>query len=1196
MENPISHLQNLKYLTSMEVIKRDGRREKVSFDKIIARIEGLCERLNLNRIDPIDIAKSTVQGLYNGVTTEELDCFAANKCAERIIDDPQYNRLAAGLCISNLHKNTSENFLEVTDKLFKCDNPLISQSYHKNVCKYSDKIQAALDYSRDYYFDFFAIKTLERAYLIRMKNSQIDLKDQENKRSSSKLQNEKVLRLRYGYIVERPQHMFMRVAIAIHGDDIDSALDTYNLMSSHYFIHATPTLYNAGSIRQQLSSCFLLHMTDDIDGIFKTISDTAKISKWAGGIGIDIAKIRGSGSIIRGTNGNSDGIIPLIRVLNDVGKYINQSGRRNGAIAVYIEPWHVDIYDFCDLRRNTGTEDRKARDIFLALWIPDLFMKRVEEDGYWSLMCPDECPKLTDTYGDEFERIYTKYEEDGRFRRRIKASDLWFHILSAQIETGMPYMTYKDNVNRLSNQKNIGIIRSSNLCVSGETYILTDKGQIQIKQLVNETVNVWNGFEWSSVTVIKTGMNKEVMKIEFSNGVELKCTPEHKFYLNGGSADKRAIMVPAKDLRINNKLIKYDLPEPIRINNNCSSSFSFSFKYPYTHGFFCGEGTNFYNYSETGKYPKAYLYGEKKKLLNKIKYESYSDNKSSNTYDLVLPKNLAPKFEVPLQHHKDIKLEWLAGYSDAEGKVVRNGTDKSLLLGSTEKDFLMRIKLMLQTLGIDSKVTLNKDAHQEYLPDGKDRIKLYDFKDDYRLLISSNDLYELCKLGFKTYHLKFKIKTIKPQLNVSQFIKVKNITKLDKKEDTYCFSEPKRHMGMFNGILTGQCSEIVEYTSKDEIAVCNLGSICLPKFVEKDSEGKLFYNFQKLFEVAKVLTKNLNNIIDINYYPVPETERSNFKHRPIGVGVQGLTDTYCIMDLSFDSEEAGILNKKIFETIYFGCLTSSNELAQKYGPYQTFEGSPFSQGLLQYHLWGLSEKDLLMDWNWGELIEKIKKYGIRNSLLTALMPTASTSQIMNNVESFEPLTTNLYTRTTLAGEYVIINKHLVEKLISLNLWTKNIREEFLFDNGSIQKIQDIPDDIKAVYKTASEMRMKPIIKQAIERGPFIDQSQSMNLFCNVPDFDALTSAHFYGWRNKLKTGMYYLRSQPAVDPIKFGLELDVVKRIKKRRANNKGDSDDDGTGLAKDIKDPRRISEIELNLQKGDQRNSSFGQCEMCSG
>lgn len=800
----------------MQVVKQDGRKENVSFDKILRRIEILCTRLALTRVDAVEVAKDTINGLYNGITTEEIDHFASAICAEKIRDDPQYDKLATGLCISRLHKNTSKDFLVVTNRLYENGDKghLVTKEYLDYVTFHIDKIQAALNYMRDYDFDYFGIKTLERAYLFRTRSdTPIDNTIVKNTQTGKKLKldtkKEQIIQKKFGTIVERPQHLFMRVAIALNMDNLDHALETYELMSQRYFIFGSPTLYNAGSCWPQLSSCYLLKMDDSLDAIFELINEVAQISKRAGGIGISISDIRAHGSAIRGTNGHSDGIIPMIQVLNQVGRYVNQSGRRNGAIAVYIEPWHADVFPFCELRKNTGAEEMRARDIFLALWIPDLFMKRVQDDALWSLMCPDECPGLTKVYGEEFTKLYEKYEASGKYRKQIRAKELWFHILSMQIESGMPYMLYKDNINRQSNQMNIGVIQSSNLC-----------------------------------------------------------------------------------------------------------------------------------------------------------------------------------------------------------------------------------------------------------------------------------------------------------------------------------------------------SEIVEYSDSNEIAVCNLSSLCLPRFVEDNH-----YNYDKLRYVAQVATRNLNKVIDINYYPSDKAKQSNFKHRPIGVGVQGLADVYCMLDVPFDSEEARVINRKIFETIYFGCLTESNNLAKIYGPYETFwhnGGCPFSKGLLQYHLWGHESDYLLTDNDWDGLISSIKKYGTRNSLLTTAMPTASTSQLMSNSEAIEPITQNIYTRTTLAGEFVVINKYLVERLIKLGLWNKETQNELMYDKGSIQNISTIPDHIKAVYKTAFEMKTKPIVQQSIERGPFIDQTQSLNLFCKIPDFEMLTSAQFYGWKNKIKTGMYYLRTQPAVDPIEFGMDQEIIDAIELKRGNKKG--------------------------------------------
>lgn len=849
----INIMQNAR---GMEVIKRDGSSQRVSFDKIFDRIEGIRRQAGLDRIDSFEITKETIQGLYNGITTEQLDLFAATQCANKIVDDPQYNWLAAGILVSNLHKTTSESFLEVTELLYNNSdkfgehNPLVTKEYYDNVKNNLERIEAALDCKRDYDFDFFSIKTMEKAYLLRIKYGQLNI-------SENMTDDEKDLLERCGKVVERPQHMFMRVGLGIHGQDIESAIQTYDLISKKYFTHASPTLYNAGSPRPQMSSCYLFAMDDSISDIFKTVGDMAQVSKFAGGIGVHLHALRAAGSLIRGTNGFSNGIVPWCRILNETGCAVNQGGRRKGAIACYLEPHHADIEEFIELRSNTGSENMKARDLFLAMWISDLFMQRVKNKEMWSLMCPDECPGLSDVYGDEFTELYEKYEAEGKYKKQMPAEELFFHILKCQIETGMPYMMFKDNVNRQTNQSNIGTIKSSNLC-----------------------------------------------------------------------------------------------------------------------------------------------------------------------------------------------------------------------------------------------------------------------------------------------------------------------------------------------------SEITQYSDKNETAVCNLASICLPTFVKINEVGKAYFDYNELHRITKIATKNLNKVIDLNFYPVPETRTSNMRHRPIGLGVQGLANTFIKLRVAFDSPDAGVVNRKIFETIYHACLEASCEVAQVDGPYETFQGSPFSQGKFQWHLWGLTQDDLLMDWDWDTLIENVKKYGTRNSLLTTIMPTASTSQLMTNVEACEPYTSNMYTRKTLAGNFTVVNTQLVEDLIDRGLWTNEIRQEFIYDNGSIQNIAEVPQDLKDLYKTAFEMKTSPVVKRAIERGPFIDQSQSMNLFSDNPDYTMLYKSHFYSWSKKLKTGLYYLRSRPASDALKFGLSPTAINRIEAKR--NGTSVDDSQQHQQQQRPEPEQAvrSPVSASPQQPitNSRADNYQECEMCSG
>ncbi len=751
----------------MLVIKRDGRKETVKFDKITARIEKLSYGLNSDFVKTIEIAKKVIDGLYDGVSTQELDELAAETAATLTTKHPDFATLAARIAVSNLHKTTSKSFSSTMKRLYTYVSPktgenasLLSKEVYGIINKNAALFDSSIIYDRDFSYDYFGFKTLEKSYLLKLD----------------------------GKVVERPQHMLMRVAVGIHMDDIDSVLETYNLLSEKWFTHATPTLFNAGTPKPQLSSCFLLTMKEDsIDGIYDTLKQCAKISQSAGGIGLSIHNVRATGSYIKGTNGVSNGIIPMLRNFDMTARYVDQGGgKRKGSFAIYIEPWHSDIFEFLQLKKNHGKEELRARDLFYAMWIPDLFMKRVESNEDWSLFSPDEAKNLHETYGEEFEKLYEKFEKEGKARKTVKAQDLWFEILEAQIETGNPYILYKDAANKKSNQKNLGTIKSSNLC-----------------------------------------------------------------------------------------------------------------------------------------------------------------------------------------------------------------------------------------------------------------------------------------------------------------------------------------------------TEIIEYTSPDEVAVCNLASIALNKFVKDDRT----YDHQKLYEITKVITRNLNKVIDVNYYPVEEAKNSNMRHRPIGIGVQGLADTFILMRQSFDSPEAKQLNAEIFETIYFAAMESSMEIAQKEGPYKTYEGSPVSKGIFQFDMWGVVPNS--KRWDWTKLKREVKKHGVRNSLLLAPMPTASTSQILGNNECFEPYTSNIYTRRVLSGEFIVVNKHLLKDLIKLNLWNENMKDRLMESNGSIQGFEEIPEDIKQLYRTVWEVSQKSIIDMAADRGAYICQSQSMNIHMQDANFGKLTSMHFHAWKKGLKTGLYYLRTKAAADAIKF---------------------------------------------------------------
>ena len=1182
--------------TEMNVTKRNGELETVSFDKILQRIkrQGKKEGIQVNYTA---LAMKVIDQLFDGISTTKIDELSAEQCASMASVHYDYNTLAGRIIVSSHQKNTTDQFSKVMEELYTFKDalgkpaPLVSDQLINVVRQYTSKIDEICDYSRDFLIDYFGFKTLDRAYLMKIN----------------------------GKTVERPQHMWLRVAIGIHDDNLESVFETYDLMSQKFFTHATPTLFNAGTPRPQLSSCFLLAMENDsIDGIYNTLKDCALISKYAGGIGLHISNVRATGSHIRGTNGTSNGIVPMLRVFNNTAKYVDQcvhpetiiyttegpkeiqccvagetkvfnsmgetevikdvlehtydgeifeiylennkhpfyitpehpvlilrnkeqewvdakeirkgdsfitvqpkytkdiesitkddcymfgllmrygqltemcyevfapseavlkyiqsyltertvesytdekersirwnstihlpfrhsdmynvfglktinsrwihlplkkiqaillglfcekaelsfdmirdfkniqymimrlgyianplnmeetvshlffiernnegiiyqrvtnisisnyngllydlqmekqhdyllecgivhngGGKRNGSFAIYLETWHADIDFFLQMRKNHGDEELKARDLFYALWIPDLFMERVKTNEDWTLMCPDECPGLADVYGDDFKELYEKYEKEGKGRKSVKARELWFKMLDAQMETGTPYILFKDAANRKSNQKNLGTIKSSNLCVSPETLVLTDKGHIEIQLLENQQVNVWNGEEFSEVTIHKTGVDQDIIMVLFENDKKIECTPYHKFFV---------------------------------LNNS--------------------------------------------------------------------------------------------------GVVIK-----------------MEARELLPGMNIEP----------YYLYDNPDEIRL----------------------------------------------KVKSVIYTGRISDTYCFTEPIRGRGTFNSIITGQCSEIIQYSDDKETAVCNLASIGLPTFVTKEKT----FDYEKLHEVAKVVTKNLNKIIDINYYPTEKTRRSNMRHRPIGIGVQGLADVFFLMGHNFLSEEAKIINKNIFETIYHGALEASSSLASELGAYETFIGSPASEGILQFDLWNVDPGSERYDWSY--LRSLIKCYGLRNSLLLAPMPTASTSQILGFNECIEPITSNIYSRRTIAGEFIQANRYLMKDLIDAGLWNEKIKNNIIANHGSIQHVEIIPQEIKDKYKTVWEMPMRGLIDMAADRGAFICQSQSLNLWLEDPNYNTLTAMHFYSWQKGLKTGIYYLRRRGKHQAQQFTIE------------------------------------------------------------
>jgi ribonucleoside-diphosphate reductase alpha chain len=1124
----------------MRVTKRSGELMTVEFDKILRRLKILGNEAGI-KINYTALAMKVIDQLFDGISTTKIDELSAEQCASMCSTHYDYNTLAGRIVISNHHKNTVPSFCEVMTSLYNfidkrgVRSPLVSDELYQIVCDDIDgDLDTLCDFSRDYLIDYFGFKTLERAYLMKVDDKAI----------------------------ERPQHMWLRVAIGIHGSDMVSVKETYEYMSQKYFTHATPTLFNAGTPHPQLSSCFLQAMeSDSIDGIYNTLKECALISKWAGGIGMHIHNVRASGSHIRGTNGKSNGIVPMLKVFNNTAKYVDQGGgRRNGSFAIYLEPWHADVEMFLQMRKNHGDEELKARDLFYAMWIPDLFMERIKENGKWTLMCPDECPGLADVYGDEFVELYTSYETGGKGRITINARDLWFQILDAQMETGTPYILFKDACNKKSNQKNLGTIKSSNLCVAPETLILTDKGHIEIKELEGQNVNVWNGEEYSEVVVVKTGIDQDMIEIFTDDGSNLTCTPYHKFYIQENYSEKYIKMVEAQHLKPDDKLIKCDYP----VIDGPET-----FLHAYTHGFFCGDGTygDITNMEERpckfialkdhyfckrhldletaefldknqntdnkckamsySKKPIIYLYGEKTQLKPHMEYRSFTEN--GGRIALQLPLDMPEKFSVPSFNCSiNEKLLWFAGYCDADGSISLNGENEQLQVSSINYEFLQHVRLLLQTCGINPKIKQMRGKGQSYLPDGNGGNKYYESQAIYRLLISSCELYKLSELGFPTKRLK--ITGNKPAMAAKKFIKILKIENNNRCDDTYCFTEPKRHMGVFNGILTGQCTEIVEYSDDNETAVCNLASIALPPFV--DANGVM--NYEELHKVAKIVTNNLNRVIDVNYYPTPKTQRSNFKNRPVGIGIQGLSDIFMMMGIPFHSDEAKLINKHIFETIYHAALEKSCELAYDYGPYETFIGSPASKGILQFDMWNVDPTNERYDWT--GLKNKIMIHGLRNSLLLAPMPTASTSQILGYNECIEPITSNIYSRRTMAGEFIITNKYLMRDLMKIDLWNEKIKNNIIANNGSVQHIEAIPQEIRDKYKTVWELPMKHLIDMSADRGAYICQSQSLNLWLEDPSYNTLTSMHFYSWSKGLKTGIYYLRRRARHQAQKFTIE------------------------------------------------------------
>lgn len=1144
----------------LRVTKRDGRVQLASVGKIVTRLERLAG--HELAVDCLDLGRRVMDALTHGMPTAQLDEIAAREASALGLREPDYLLLAARISVSNLHKETSPKVVDVVRSMLAGDvsrrkpRTLIDESCADFMLTFAERLQALLKFERDYMFSYFGIKTLVRS-----------------------------LTTAGDRILERPQHLFLREAVGINKDRIlnwrasktsrpeesdalaeeilASIQETYEATSNFLYTHASPTKFNAATPLGQLASCFLLTPADDgdsIEGIFELVKRCAKISQSAGGIGFSVSSIRAANSYICGTNGLSRGIMPFLRVFNETARAVDQGGaKRPGAFAAYAEPWHLDIEAFLRMKRiqktgGSGASDVRCFELFQALWIPDLFFKRVVSNGPWCLFTPNETPELVKTWGEEFENHYADYERQVLDWQKVNAQELERNVPKEKrtpspftfkfveggaralleaisltiIETGTPYLLAKDACNRKSNQQNLGTIRSSNLCVAGHTRVLTDRGQLPIESLKDQRVNVWNGEEWSPVTVRQTGAGVDLLKITFSNGTELECTPEHNFALQDRPDEK----VAAKDLKIGDKLVRLQLPAAFELQPTTP------FPHPYTHGFFCGDGTY------RGGKPDVTIYSEKKRCvvpflaLRVATPREYKPDESAVVQlHCRLVEEIREKYAVPSDQSIDTRIRWFEGLADADGTVCKCGPNsESLQIASIHLEFLRTVRLMLQTLGVHSVVGVAKPAGVGMLPGRMgsgtyaDRPRMeYATKELHRLQVPVSGLQALKELGFAPKRLKFSMHETSPS-NGLRFAKVIRIEEGTPDSDTYCFTESKRGMGVFEGVLTLQCSEIIEYSSPEETAVCNLASISLPAYVKNAYTDKATFDYGKLHEVARLVTRNLNLVVDSTSYPIESARRSNLRHRPIGIGVQGLADVFYMMRLPYLSEEAAEINRRVFETVYHGAMLESIELARKFGKtYESYPGSPLSQGKLQFDLWNKPEPTGL--WDWGEVRAKLARHGAYNSLLLAPMPTASTSNILGNVESFEP-GHNVYARRV-DETFAVVNKHLVRELRALDLWYPKILDDILAEDGSLQNIDSIPPRFKEIYRTVWELKLLPQIEMAKDRAIFICQSQSFNWHVADPTPEMIQKAILYAWKVGLKTIMYYCRLKPKTNAVQI---------------------------------------------------------------
>lgn len=1112
---------------SINVVNRHGERAALELQTISERLRMLASMMPRLSISTDTIAVKTVAALVDGIKTSEIDRISANICASMIIEDPEYDTLAARIVINDLHKNTTGDLVKYATDLLSYDyRGTVIKILHPRVASFITRnirdLECAINYDNDYSNNFFGAVTLIKSYLL-----------------SYKYDNDvKITK-------ERPQQMYMRVAIGINLNAIDddgratketlmSVIDTYRLLSERYYTHATPTLFNAGTVNHTLSSCYLLSIDDSLDNIYSRLTDISKISKFSGGVGVHMSQVRASGSVIASTIGRSEGLVPLMRVFNESTRYVSQGGgKRRGSTAVYLEPWHADIEEALLSQKQQGAPERLCRDLFLALWIPDLFMTRLKRalktktSVMWSVMCPHECPKLTDTYGAEFEQLYLSYESQGRYRKQVDIKTLWDMIMATQIETGKPYIMYKDSVNRKCNQNNLGVIKSSNLCVAGDTLILTEDGYRPIRDLTESVARVWDTIEFTDAPVRLTGRNRKLLKVKTDDGCELQCTAYHRFpVLIGKGLDIRTYsegVVQAGDLSPGDYLVSAEFPV---VNGDDVYNIDMA----YSHGFLRGV--------------------EDIKSISTIRAESIQ-NSARALFNEQL--RLGIKDVKPPSTNGSIanRLEWLSGYFDANGYLVRTASQRSFLYANTvDEKLAMTIKFMTNTLGATAGVrAIRGSITPARVVSESDPITTV-----YQVRLNCTGTHKLFELGLKTKRLNYTGCAASDKSTTPPHVRVVSVEEMDGLHDTYCFRSPKTEKGIFNGIATLNCSEITIYSDTNSIGVCNLASICLPKFVIHGSGAPLF-DYEKLNQVVRNVVMNMNKVMDNNKYPLEQAMNSDKLNRPIGIGVQGLSEVFMMMKLPYDSQQAMTINKLIFETMYYAALVASNERAQVCGPYPNFGSSMTSKGLLQFDLWDIVPSDM---WDWVSLKQDITKSGLSNSLLIAQMPTAGTSIICGHTESIEVPQSNVFTRSTLSGRFQVINRHLVNDLKKLNLWNAAIRKKIIMNEGSVQSIEEIPRAVREIYKTIFEYKLTSMIKMDRDRGAYICQSSSSNRYLPQPDMSVLTNMHMYAWKMGLKTSSYYVRCKQLSTGTKHIPESSGTNNsLLETSLNRRNDDDDD---------------------------------------